>query len=169
MKSGRVFALALALACLALAAAACNKAGKSPTGTAQAFYNAAKNKDVAGIKNTLSKRTLQIMEQAAKAENKSLDAWLKERSEADPPKGSFEARNEKINGDMGTVEIKDENGKWVTYHFVKEDGLWKWDAVMTMQGAGAPVGGDEGGGGGGAMGGGGGGGGGAGGGEHGGH
>ena len=134
MKTGRIFALALALACLALGAAACNKAGKSPTGTAQAFYKAAKSKDVAGIKYTLSKRTLQLMEQAAKQENKSLDQWLKEKAEAEPPTEEFEVRNEKINGDMGTLEVKDK-GRWITYHFVKEDGLWKWDALMTAQGA----------------------------------
>lgn len=146
MKTGRTFALALALASLALGAAACNKAGKSPTGTAQAFYKAAKSKDVAGIKNALSKRTLQVMEQAAKAENKSLDAWLKERTEAEPPTEEFESRNEKINGDTGTLEVKDK-GKWVTYHFVKEDGLWKWDALMSAQGGGAEGGGGGGGGG----------------------
>jgi len=137
MKTGRIFAFALALVSLALFAAACNKAGKSPTGTAQAFYKAAKNKDVAGIKYTLSKRTLQLMEQAAKRDNKSLDEWLKERAEAEPPTEAFESRNEKINGDMGTLEVKDKD-RWITYHFVKEDGLWKWDVQMTMQGGGAP-------------------------------
>jgi flagellar hook-associated protein FlgK len=148
MKTGRILALSLALVGLALASAACNKAGKSPTGTAQAFLNAAKNKDVAGMKNALSKKTLQVMEQAAKADNKSLDDWIKEKNEKDPPKGtSIEARDEKINGDLGTVEIKDENGNWRTFHFVKEDGLWKMDLLATMGGApDTGGGGDEGGG-----------------------
>jgi len=150
MKTGRIFGLALALVGLALASAACNKAGKSPTGTAQAFYNAAKSKDVAGMKNAMSKKSLQMMEQVAKMQNKSLDDWLKEMSEKEPPTGSFEARNEKINGDMGTLEVGDGKGKWDTLHFVKEDGLWKMDLAMSM--GGMP---DTGGGGGGAEGGGG--------------
>ncbi|HWT01708.1 MAG TPA: DUF4878 domain-containing protein [Pyrinomonadaceae bacterium] len=146
MKTARIFAFALALVGLALASAACNKAGKSPTGTAKAFYDAVKSKDVAGMKNAMSKKSLQMMEQVAKIQNKSLDDWLKERSEQDPPTGSFETRNEKINGDMGTLEVNDGKGKWDTVHFVKEDGLWKLDLAMTSQGAGAGGGGAEGGG-----------------------
>ena len=146
MKTGRMFALALALACLALASAACNKVGKSPTGTARAIYDASKNKDVATMKKALSKRTLDALEQFAKSQNKSLDDWLTENL-AKPPTVPFEVKDEKINGDMGTLEVKTEGGRWQTFHFVKEDGLWKWDAQMTMQGARGGGGDNEGGGG----------------------
>jgi hypothetical protein len=155
MKTGRMFALALALASLALASAACNKVGKSPTDTARAIYDAQKNKDAATMKKAMSKRTLDALEQFAKTQNKSLDDWMKENFNK-PPTVPFEVKDEKINGDMGTLEVKSEGGRWQTFHFVKEDGLWKWDAQMTMQGGG--MGGEEGGGGGGG-----------GGGEHGGH
>ena len=154
MKTGRTFALALALASLALAAAACNKVGKSPTATAKAIYDAQGKKDVATMKKALSKRTVDALEQFAKTQNKSLDDWMKENM-TKPPTVDFEVKDEKINGDMGTLEVKGEGGRWQTFHFVKEDGLWKWDAQMTMQG-----GRDMGGGGGDAGGGGG---------EHGGH
>lgn len=157
MKTGRMFAFAFALACLALASAACNKVGKSPTATAQAIYDAQKNKDAATMKKAMSKRTLDALEQYAKSQNKSLDDWMKDNL-TKPPTIPFEVKDEKINGDMGTLEVKTEGGRWQTFHFVKEDGLWKWDAQMTMQGGGM-TGGDEGGGGGG----------GGGGGEHGGH
>ncbi len=154
MKTGRTFALALALASLALASAACNKVGKSPTATAQAIYDAQKNKDAATMKKAMSKRTLDALEQFAKSQNKSLDDWMKENM-TKPPTVPFEVKDEKTNGDMGTLEVKGEGGRWQTFHFVKEDGLWKWDAQMTMQGGGGNMGGggDTGGGGGGEHGG----------------
>ena len=137
MKTGRIFAFALALVALALAASACNKVGKSPTATAKAIYDAQKNKDAATMKKAMSKRTLDALEQFAKSQNKSLDDWMKENM-TKPPTIPFEVKDEKINGDMGTLEVKTEGGRWQTFHFVKEDGLWKWDAQMTMQGGNAP-------------------------------
>jgi hypothetical protein len=109
---------------LALVAGACNKAGSSPTATAKAFTEAVKNKDVQGIKNSLSKGSLAMMESFAKMQNKSLDEALKEPSSSPPP-ANFESQNEKITGDTATLEIKDEKGKWEEIPFVKEDGQWK--------------------------------------------
>jgi hypothetical protein len=150
MKTGRIFALALAAACLVLASAACNKSGKSPTGTAKAIYDSLKSKDVAMMKNAMSKGTLNAIEQSAKQRNKSTDDLIKESFFAESPTIPFEVRNEKTNGDMGTLEVKTENEHWQTFHFVKEDGLWKWDALMTFQagrdGDGMEGGGNEGGG-----------------------
>lgn len=141
-----MFALALALVGLALASAACNKSGKSPTGTAKAIYDSLKSKDVAMMKNAMSKGTLNAIEQSAKQRNKSVDDLIKESFFAEPPTIPFEVRNEKINGDMGTLEVKTENGRWQTFHFAKEDGLWKWDALMTFQAGRDGDGGMEGGG-----------------------
>jgi hypothetical protein len=146
MKTGRIFALALAAACLALASAACNKSGKSPTGTAKAIYDSLKSKDVAMMKNAMSKGTLNAIEQSAKQRNKSADDLIKESFFAESPTIPFEVRDEKINGDMGTLEVKTETGRWQTFHFVKEDGLWKWDALATFRGGDDGGGGTEGGG-----------------------
>lgn len=148
MKTGKIFAFALALACLALASAACNKSGKSPTGTARAIYDALKSKDVAAMKNAMSKSTLNAIEQSAKGRNKSVDDLIKESFFNEKgPTIPFEVKDEKINGDMGTLQVKTETGTWQTFHFVKEDNLWKWDALMTIQGGGGGGGGgDEGGG-----------------------
>src|SRR4051794_3884752 len=98
MKTGRIFALALALAGLALASAACNKSGKSPTGTAKAIYDSLKSKDVAMMKNAMSKETLNAIEQSAKQRNKSTDDLIKQSFFAESPTMPFEVRNEKING-----------------------------------------------------------------------
>ncbi|HUQ31429.1 MAG TPA: hypothetical protein VM095_04880 [Pyrinomonadaceae bacterium] len=123
MKTQKKLTFVVALAALALVAAACSKAGSSPTATAKAFYDATKAKDVAGMKNSLSKGSLAMMESFAKMDKKSLDDFLKE-PQSTPP-GTFEARNEVITGDTATLELKDEKGKWDKIPFVKENGQWK--------------------------------------------
>jgi hypothetical protein len=125
MKTRKITALVVALMALVLMATACNKAGSTPTATAKAFYDAAKSKDVAGMKSVLSKRMLDMMEKAAKAQNKSIDDFIKESNDSEPPPANFETRNEKINGDTATVEVSNGKGGWEPFNFVKEDGQWK--------------------------------------------
>ena len=134
MKTQKLTMLVVALMILALGAAACGGAGSSPTATAKAFYEAAKAKDPAGIKATMSKGSLDMMEKFAKMQNKSLDDALKEPSSSPPPP-TFEARNEAITGDTATVEVKDEKGNWEKIPFVKEDGKWKIALDKAFQGA----------------------------------
>jgi hypothetical protein len=134
MRTVKTFALFIAVLALAIGTGACNKGGSSPTATAKAFYDAVKAKDVQGIKNTMSKGSLDMMEKFAKMQNKSLDDALKEPSASNPP-ASFESQNEKITGDTATLEVKDENGKWETVPFVKEDGQWKIALDKAMGGA----------------------------------
>ncbi|HEX8887800.1 MAG TPA: hypothetical protein VF779_01400 [Pyrinomonadaceae bacterium] len=124
MPRRKITAFIIALVVFTLLVAGCNKsAGLSPTATAKAFYDAAKAKDVNGMKNALSKKSLDMMEAFAKMGGKTLDESLKEPNTKQPP--TFEARNEKITGDTATLELKDEQGKWQTMPFVKEDGQWK--------------------------------------------
>ncbi|MDQ3818543.1 MAG: DUF4878 domain-containing protein [Acidobacteriota bacterium] len=124
MKILKTFALAVALLAIA-SAAGCNKAGSTPTETTKAFYNAAKNNDVQTMRSLMSKDTVAAMEKFAKAENKSLDDFLKDENKSDPPPDTLETRNEKIEGDKATLEVKDKKSGWETLHFVKEDGQWK--------------------------------------------
>ena len=129
MKVPKITLLACALIALGVFTAACgSKAGSSPTATAQAFYEAAKSKDTSGMKNLISKNTLDMMDKAAKAQNKTLDDLLKASNESAPPPATFETRNEKIDGDKATLEVnQDGKGRWQTMNFVKEDGSWKLD------------------------------------------
>jgi len=133
MKTQKVTALVVALMALALVAAACG-GGSSPTATAKAFYEAVKAKDTAGIKNSMSKGSLEMMEKFAKMQNKSLDEALKEPTSSTTPT-SFESKDEKITGDTATVQVKDEKGNWETIPFVKEDGNWKIALDKAMGGA----------------------------------
>ena len=145
MKERRNLALVALLTLMLVAAAACNKAGSSPTATAKAFHEAVKAKDAQGMKNSMSKKSLEIMEKFAAMQNKSLDEALKDPSPLPP---TFEARNEKITGDAATLEVKDEKGSWETIHFAKEDGQWKiaFDKSMQMDTGAGGGGGDHGGG-----------------------
>ena len=128
MKLQKSIALACALVMAAMVVASCNRAGSSPTATFKAYFDATQKKDAEGMKKTLSKGTLEMLEGFAKMQNKSLDEALKsglasnnQQSEKMP-----ETRNEKIEGDKATLEVQDaKTGKWESLPFVKEDGAWK--------------------------------------------
>lgn len=104
--------------------AACNKSGSSPTATAKAFYEAIKNKDVQGMKNTMSKGSLDLLETMAKDRGQSVDDVLRKGPGANFP-DTFETKDETINGDAATLQVKQKGGDWTTLNFVKEDGQWK--------------------------------------------
>jgi hypothetical protein len=99
----------------------------TPTNAFKVFYETSKNKDVAGFKRTLSKDTLALLETQAKVENKTLDAALAEQFEKmEVPATLPESRNEKIEGDKATLEVKDDKtGQWEPFKFVKENNEWK--------------------------------------------
>jgi len=110
--------------------------GSSPTSTFKAFFEAQKNKDVPGIKKTLSKGSLEMLEKGAKEQKKTLDASLKEGFDDPTFKAPNmpETRNEKIDGNTATLEIQnDQTKKWETMYFVKEDGDWKVALDKTVE------------------------------------
>jgi len=126
MKTRRIGATCVAIA-IVLAASACSLLNRStPTATFKAFFEASKKKDVAGMKKALSKGTLDMIDKLAKEQNKSTDDMLKDiYKEEDKSENIPETRNEKVNGDTATLEVKDKTGKWDTLPFAKENGDWK--------------------------------------------
>lgn len=126
MRLSKSIALVAALA-IGIASLACSRFGSSPTATLKAFYEATQKKDAEGIKKTLSKGTLEMLEGFAKAQGKTLDESLKSGLANDTSSDKMpESRNEKIDGDKATLEVKnDKTGTWETVPFVKEDGVWK--------------------------------------------
>ena len=110
------------------AAATTSGSLSSPTNTFMAFYEASKKKDVPAVMRTLSKDSVDFLTAEAKKENKTLEAALTESLKtADVPAKSPETRNEKIDGDKATLEVKDDKveGKWDSFNFVRENGEWK--------------------------------------------
>lgn len=127
MKIYKTFIVAL----FALFIVGCSSGGallqqtKSPTETLKALNEAAKKKDVEGIKRELSKGTLELLEQSAQRQKRTVDELLLEDQGA-PFEELPEMRNEQIEGDTATVEVK--NRLTDTYEkvpFVKENGEWK--------------------------------------------
>jgi hypothetical protein len=72
---------------------------------------------------------MKMLEEQAKQSNKTVDEAFKEGMEEASkavPATMPEVRNEKIDGDTATIEVKDDKtGNWETFHLVKEDGEWK--------------------------------------------
>lgn len=126
MKTRQTITLALiALLAIALGGiAACGKKASTPTEGIKAFYDAAKKKDAAAMKKTISKRMLTELEAEAKRENKSFDEFLVSVNLPD----TFETREEKIEGDNATIEVKGRGDNWRKTKLVKEDGEWKLDS-----------------------------------------
>jgi predicted lipid-binding transport protein (Tim44 family) len=106
-----------------------SNAGSTPTETFKAYYEAIKAKDAEAVKRLFSKETMKMLEEQAKQSNKTVDEVFKEGMEdasKEVPATMPEVRNEKIDGDTATIEIKDDKtDKWETFHLVKEDGQWK--------------------------------------------
>jgi hypothetical protein len=125
MNRRRMLALLLALTLTTLAALACKGAGSSPTATWKAAYAAVKNKDVAGFKKVLSKKSVESLDEAAKRSNKSSDDFIKDILNDAKLAKSDESKDEKINGDTATLQVKTEKDDWETVNLVKEDGEWK--------------------------------------------
>jgi hypothetical protein len=121
---------AVALA-VAMSGVACNRLGSSPSATLKTYFEALQKKDAAALKKTLSKGTLEMFEQFAKAQSppKTLDEALQTGLASTTTTDSNkmpETRNEKIDGDKATLEVKNEKtGAWETVPFIKEDGDWK--------------------------------------------
>lgn len=89
------------------------------------YYDALSKKDEAGVKRFLSQSAVKYFEDEAKSEKKTLLAYLLEAEE--PLNEKREIRNEKIEGDAATAEIRGGSlGNWTPNKFVKENGEWKF-------------------------------------------
>src|SRR2546423_11585278 len=109
IKSRRTITiLSVALALITSAATTACKKDSSPTATFQAFYQSFKNKDVEAYKKTVSKKSLQVIEKRAtdmgKPLNDSIQLEMNKSGNTLPDK--LETRNEKIEGDRATLELK---------------------------------------------------------------
>ena len=117
----------LSVLCLAFVAPGCSgeassaQSGATPTATMNAYYDALKRKDIAGVKKTVSDGYLKLLESAAVSAERALQPMMERLPAARPA-----TRNEKINGDRATLEVRnDDEGRWEMVAFVKEDGAWK--------------------------------------------
>ena len=96
----------------------------SPTDTLKNYIEASKKKDVAAIRKNLSRGSLELAEKSAQMQNTTVDELFK-RDDMAALDEIPEIRNERIEGDAASVEVKDFTSGYDTIPFVKEDGAWK--------------------------------------------
>ena len=116
--------------------AGCKSSPPPPSATFKSYFEAQKKKDIAGMKQTLSKTSLQMMEASAKQQQLTIDKMIARQLENPAAKVDTmpETRNEQISGDSATMELKNEDAnRWDTMYFVKEDGAWKIALDRTME------------------------------------
>jgi len=98
----------------------------SPKETVMTFVAALQKKDGAAIAKCMSKAAIANFEKEAKEEKKSLEDYLVEFFEDEDEVKIPETKNEKIDGDSATIEVKEDGDKeWTSIPFAKEDGGWK--------------------------------------------
>ncbi len=99
----------------------------TPLETLNTYGNAFKKKDATTMKLLLSQETLKMHEQEAKAQNITVDDVVKRDSLFAENQTKAEYRNQIIEDDKATIEMKDSMGIWNKIQFIKEDGIWKID------------------------------------------
>lgn len=99
----------------------------SPVDTFKEYVKAIKKKDTTTMKLLLSKATMKMHEQEAKAQNTTVDDVVKRETLFSENQTTVEYRNEKIEGDKATLEVKNSYGSWETVPFVREENQWKID------------------------------------------
>ena len=122
----RIWPIALILSFIGLLFA-CEKQPATPLETFKTYTKAIKHQDVATMKLLLSDATMNMHEQEAKAEGVPVDDIIKRETLFLENQKSVEYRNEKIEGEKATLQVKNSYGSWETVPFVREDGVWKID------------------------------------------
>lgn len=107
---------------------ACNSGApkpETPLDTLKAYMQAIKKKDTTEMKLLLSKGSLKMADDEAKAQNTTVDEIIKRETLFTETQKTVEFKNEKVDGERATIEVKNSFGQWDTVPFNKEDGAWK--------------------------------------------
>src|SRR5215218_5881461 len=123
------FCLALIFSIFAMFAISCSRDTKpaTPYETFATYTKAINKKDTTTMKLLLSSESIKMHEQEAKARNVTVDEIVKRETLFREGQRKLEFRNEKIEGNNATLEVKTADDRWETVPFVLEDGEWKID------------------------------------------
>lgn len=125
----RIWSRILIFSLAALVASCGQRSEATPLETYKTYTKAIKNKDTAAMKLLLSDATIKMDEQEAKAQNVPVDDIVKRETLFIESQKSVEYRDEKIDGDKATLQVKNSFGSWESVPFVREDGVWKIDKL----------------------------------------
>src|SRR5215218_9349854 len=99
----------------------------TPLESFKAYVNAVKQKNTTKMKMLLSSESIKMHEQEAKAQNVTLDDIVKRETLFTEGQKTVDFRNQKIEGEKATLEVRNSFGSWETVPFVREDDEWKID------------------------------------------
>ena len=100
---------------------------KTPFDTLRAYTTAIKKKDITTMKTLLSAATIEMHQQQAQMQNVTLDEIVQRETLFNPNQNVLEYRNEKIDGERATIEVRNSFNTFDTVVFVLEEGIWKID------------------------------------------
>jgi len=103
----------------------------TPVETLKAYQIAVRNKDTTMMKLLLSEASLKLHQEEAKARGVTLDEIVHEQTLFPADQRFFDYRNEKVEGNKATVEVKNDFGGWDMVHLVREGGAWRIDRKST--------------------------------------
>jgi hypothetical protein len=121
--------LTLLVFCVGAAGLGCSSESEpsTPRKTFEAYIRALKQKNTAAMKALLTDETIKMHEQEAKSMGTTVDEIVKREMIVAEGQKVVEFRNEKIDGDRATLEVKNSFGDWETVYFLLERGRWKID------------------------------------------
>jgi hypothetical protein len=99
----------------------------TPIETFKTYTKAIKAKDTTTMKLLLSDATIKMHEKEAKAQGVTVDDIVKRETLFGENQKEVAFREEKIDGDKATLQVRNTYGKWETLPFVREEGVWKID------------------------------------------
>ena len=123
----RIWSRILIFSLLATAISCGESKPATPLETFKTYTKAIKAKDTTTMKLLLSNATIKMHEQEAKAQGVTVDEIVKRETLFSESQKTVEFRNEKIEGDKATLQVKTAYGSWETVPFVREDDVWKID------------------------------------------
>jgi hypothetical protein len=105
----------------------------TPLDTFKSYNDASKKKDLTAMKLMLSQASLKMHDEEAKARGLNLDDIMKTQSLIGENQNVVAFKDQKIEGEKATIDVKNESDRWDTIHFVMEDGVWKIDELGSAE------------------------------------
>ena len=124
MRYTYTFVLSLFIAALGWACGG-SAAPATPVETLKAYTIAVKKKDIKMMKMLLSAASMKIHEEQAKAQGVPIDEIVQRETLFPETQRVFDYKNEKIEGEKATIEVKNDFGGWDIVHLVRESGIWE--------------------------------------------
>ncbi len=101
----------------------------TPLDTLKAYTLAIKKKDTTTMKLLLSDASLKMAEQQSREQNVTVDDIVKNETLFSESQSQLQFRNQKVEGDRATIEVKNSFDSWDSVPFVREEGNWKIDKL----------------------------------------